>query len=69
MYIAEYFSSLYKECTVGNWETCQDSRYYNEKNDSYQTIFASRKEAENVARTWAEKYGEKTRVRKIQATK
>ena len=69
MYTAEYFSPLYKECTVGNWETCQDSRYYNEKNDSYQTIFASRKEAENVARTWAKKYGEKTRVRKIQATK
>ena len=55
MYIAEYFSPLYKECTVGNWETCQDSGYYNEKNDSYQTIFASRKEAENVARAWAEK--------------
>ena len=69
MYTAEYFSPLYKECTVGNWETCQDSHYYNEKNDSYQTIFASRKEAENVARAWAEKYGEKTRVRKIQATK
>ena len=69
MYTAEYFSPLYKECTVGNWETCQDSGYYNEKNDSYQTIFASRKEAENVARTWAEKYGEKTRVRKIQVTK
>ena len=30
---------------------------------------ALKKEAENVARTWAEKYGEKTRVRKIQATK
>ena len=31
MYTAEYFSPLYKECTVGNWETCQDSRYYNKK--------------------------------------